>query len=402
MDLNPKLRQPIEMHPAAKGDQQGILLRDPLSLTSLTLFVPQPLAPLLTMCDGTRDIAGLRTALMLRTGIYVGDNAVQDMLRQMDEALMLENERFFTARNRVRDEFRSASCRPATTMGGSYPDKPDELCELLERNLSGAKVEKVSQIRGVICPHIDFPRGFPVYSSVWQTARGAAKEAELVVILGTDHNSMKPNITLTRQSYATPLGLLPTAQDIVYKVAQALGDDVFVDELHHRGEHSVEAAATWLHYVMGNNHCPVVPVLCGSLFSFLDDSNDIAGDEMISRTLEALSDAIGSRRTLIVAAADLAHVGPAFGDLAPVDLAEGSRHAKKDEQLISAICAGDAAGFFKQIKDEGDRRHVCGLAPIYWALRLLGPSKGTPTGYDQCPADNKGHSFVSICGIVLS
>lgn len=390
------------MHPASKGDQQGILLRDPLSLTGLTLFVPQPLAPLLTMCDGTRDIAALRTALMLRTGIYVGDNAVQDMIGQLDGALMLENERFLTARNRVRDEFRSASCRPATTMGGSYPDKAEELCDLLEQNLSGAKVEKVSQIRGVVCPHIDFPRGFPVYSSVWQTARLAAKEAELVVILGTDHNSMKPNITLTRQSYATPLGLLPTAQDIVYKISQTLGDEVFADELHHRGEHSVEAAATWLHYVMGDNHCPVVPVLCGSLFSFLDEGSDIAIDQNTTRTLEALSDAIGSRRTLIVAAADLAHVGPAFGDLVPVDLAESASHAKKDEQLMSAICAGDAAGFFKQIKDEGDRRRVCGVSPIYWALRLLGPSRGTATGYDQCPADEHGHSFVSICGIVLS
>ncbi|MDO8472907.1 MAG: MEMO1 family protein, partial [Dehalococcoidia bacterium] len=179
MNLNPKLRQPIEMHPATRGDQQGVLLRDPLALTNLTLFVPQPLAPFLTLCDGTRDIPALRTALMLRTGVYVGDNAVQELLAKLDEVLMLENERFLTARSRVRDEFRAAPCRPATTMGGSYPDKPDELCALLEKNLSAAKAEKVSQVRGIVCPHIDFPRGSPVYAGVWQAAREAVINAEL-------------------------------------------------------------------------------------------------------------------------------------------------------------------------------------------------------------------------------
>ena len=181
-----------------------------------------------------------------------------------------------------------------------------------------------------------------------------------------------------------------------------MGDEVFTEELHHRGEHSIEAAAVWLHYLLGDSHCTVVPALCGSLLSFLDEGTDIGSDEKIFRTVEALAKAIGARRTLVVAAADLAHAGPAFGDPLPVDPAESARHAKKDEALMGAICAGDAAGFFRQVKDEGDRRNVCGLAPIYWALRLLGPARGVVTGYEQCPADSQGKSMVSICGIVLT
>lgn len=399
---NPKLRQPIEIHPSSNGELPGVLLRDPLALTELSMFVPQQLAPLLTLCDGTRDVAALRTALMVRTGVYVGDNAVLDLLQHLDQALMLDNERFAAARSRVRDEFRAAPSRPATMMGGSYPDKPKELSTLLASHLSKAKGQKVAGARGVVCPHIDFPRGLPVYASAWRAAREAVKQAELIFIFGTDHNSMRPHLTLTRQSYATPFGLLPTAQDVVYEVAQAVGEDIFSEELHHRREHSVEAAAVWVHYLIGHRHCAVVPILCGSLFSFLDGDGDIGADEGVLHTVDALRKAAGARRTLLVAAADLAHYGPAFGDQVGADLAENARHAGKDEKLMAAICAGDAAAFFQQIREEGDRRHVCGVPPIYWMLRLLGPAKGIVTGYGQCPADQRKASMVSICGIVLS
>ena len=46
--------------------------------------------------------------------------------------------------------------------------------------------------------------------------------------------------------------------------------------------------------------------------------------------------------------------------------------------------------FFENLKAEGDRRHVCGLPPIYLALRLLGEVSGEPAGYAQCPADPQG------------
>jgi hypothetical protein len=40
------------------------------------------------------------------------------------------------------------------------------------------------------------------------------------------------------------------------------------------------------------------------------------------------------------------------------------------------------------------------LPPIYLALRVLAGATGEPAGYDRCPADANGTSFVSICGVV--
>ena len=91
-----------------------------------------------------------------------------------------------------------------------------------------AYLDAVSEIRpfngrGLISPHIDFERGGRVYAKVWGNMTDAARQAEVAVILGTDHNGGEGTLTLTRQNYATPYGVLPTASDIVDTVADAIG-----------------------------------------------------------------------------------------------------------------------------------------------------------------------------------
>jgi predicted class III extradiol MEMO1 family dioxygenase len=110
---------------------------------------------------------------------------------------------------------------------------------------------------------------------------------------------------------------------------------------------------------------------------------------------------MASRQTLVVAAADLAHVGPAFGDPYGVDFVGRAQLRNADERLLAPVYDGDANAFFEVLKAEGDRRNVCGLPPIYLTLRLLESTKGEPAGYALCPADPPGTSFVTIAGVVL-
>ena len=121
----------------------------------------------------------------------------------------------------------------------------------------------------------------------------------------------------------------------------------------------------------------------------------------IASTVSVLSRVCKQQRTLIVSAADLAHMGPAFGDPYGLDFVGRARLRSADDRLLESVCAGDATGFFEQLKAEGDQRHVCGLPPIYLTLRLLEPTRGEPAGYALCPADPQGMSFVSIAGVLL-
>ncbi len=141
--------------------------------------------------------------------------------------------------------------------------------------------------------------------------RGAA---DLVVILGTDHYGGGDLFTLTRQNYATPFGVLPTDTDLVDALASELGEEaVFAGEIRHQGEHSIELAAVWLHFIREGKPCQLLPVLCGSFYSFVQGEGDPAVDDRVNLFLDKLQALTKNRRTLVVAAGDLAHVGPAFG-----------------------------------------------------------------------------------------
>jgi AmmeMemoRadiSam system protein B len=400
-----KLR-PIDIRPVRHQGQTALLLRDPLALSDQTLVLPTQLAPLLPLLDGTRDEGALRAALEVRAGVRLRPDVLANLLAQLDRTFLLDNERSEEAMAETLRAYHAAPHRHTTLAGQGYPAEPDQLERLLQGCVDAAPPRSADlssrePIRGLISPHIDFQRGHTVYAQVWREAAQVAREAELAVILGTDHMSETGSLTLTRQSYATPWGTLPTAQLITERVSQAMGQSAaFEYELHHRTEHSVELAAIWLHFMRGGKEIPLVPILCGSLAPLFHDNRYPEALPHVSAALEALVGIMDRYRTLVIAAGDLAHIGPAFGDSLPADSLARARLKASDEELIDVICTGEAQTFFDRVKRQNHHR-ICGLSPIYLALQLLGPCHGTAVGYAQCPADNRGTSLVSICGILL-
>jgi AmmeMemoRadiSam system protein B len=404
--MKPRLRD-VEAIPIQHEGQEMILLRDPLRLSSHSIAVPRPLGSLLALMDGTYDETELEAVLRVRTGIRLAPGLMSKLLADLDEALLLSNERAATAQAAALRSFRDAPCRSMTTLDGSGvatdPARASAQLQAYLDALPPATPSPTGKVpRALISPHIDYQRGGPVYAEVWRAAARAAAEADLVIIFGTDHQGGAATLTLTRQSYATPFGILPTDQQVVDRLCEAIGEDsAFSEELSHRGEHSIELAAIWLHFMRGGEPVPLVPILCGHFGTFVSGQGHPSTHVPFSHAVEVLQDVQTARRTLIVAAADLAHVGPAFGDPHAVDFVRKAQLRKADERLLQTVYAGRPGGFFEQLKMEGDRRHVCGLPPIYLTLRLLGDARGNPAGYAVCPADAQGTSFVTIAGALL-
>ena len=400
----PRLR-PLEFKWISHGGQQLLLMRDPTGIAPDPALIPPAVALLLGLCDGERDISGIRAAFELRTGQPVTTDQIADLLAQLDAALFLDSPRFHAAHEQALAEYRGAAFRPPALAGRVYPAEPSRLLAALAGYREGSAPGPVTgsgDVRGIISPHIDYQRGGPLYAATWDRAAPAVEAAEIVIVFGTDHCGGPGQITLTRQNYATPLGVLPTALDIVEEVAAAIGpEEAFAEEIHHRNEHSVELALVWLHSVRTSVPPRVVPILCGSFFPYTAGEADPETDERFARAIEALQRATAGHRVLAVAAADLAHVGPAFGDQRPYGEEDRRQLAAHDDALLAAICAGDARGFFTQLRAEQDARRICGLPPIYLLLRFLGPCTGEVIGYDQCPADPEGGSLVSISGVLL-
>src|SRR5207247_2694204 len=88
-------------------------------------------------------------------------------------------------------------------------------------------------------------------------------------------------------------------------------------------------------------------------------------DRRVARFLDALGETVvaSGRRVAFVAGADLAHVGPRFGDAEPVSPEEAARLAGADRAMLETVTAGDADAFFADVARDGDARRVCGLSP---------------------------------------
>ncbi len=401
--MNPKLR-PLDIRPITQENHPYILLRDPQQISEHQLLVPQPLAALLAYFDGRHAVDAMLTQFEARYRIALPADAVTQLVEALDEAAMLENGRAAARRAEVLDAYRRAPYRSPALAGAGYPGEGRALWRHLQDYLEASDAAEApidwSKPVGVLSPHIDYPRGGAVYADVWKHAAQAAREAELVILLGTDHYGADP-FTLTRQNYATPYGVLPTETAVVDRLAAVLGEEAaFAGELRHRGEHSLELVAIWLHHMRQGKPVPVVPILTGSFHNFMVNGDTPHADPHIAAVLEVLAGAAAGKRTLIVASGDLAHVGPAFGG-APLDNRARRVLRAADDELVAAMREGDAGAFFASIRRVRDRNNVCGVAPIYLTLRLLGASRGTQAGYAVCPADDHDTSVVTVTGMVF-
>ena len=414
----PKLR-PIEPMWVEHMGRRFLYLRDPLNLAGETLMIPEHAAPIIALMDGTRNPAQIRTGMALRFGANLAEDDVRSIVEALDKALLIENGAYRRAVRRALAEYRAADSRPMSHVGAVYPADAAELSAQVDewtrrfapdepapKPNGGLAPKPNGGLTAMISPHIDYQRGAATYAKLWRAAGDGIDEIELAVILGTDHRGGAGRITPTRQRYATPYGALPADEDARRRLERALGKSAYDEEINHVSEHSIELAAVWLHHFARARgaEIAVLPVLCGSFYEFTNGNGGAHpdGDARLSAALEALGEIVRRRRTLIIAAGDLAHVGPAFGDPDPLGDADKTRLRTEDAESIDAILAADAERFLSVSQAESDKRRLCGLPPIYMALRLAeGATGGVGVGYDQCPADEQNGSVVSIIGALL-
>ena len=398
----PKLR-PLDIQQIMHEGRPSLLVQDPLNLSEQYLVLPQALGPALMLCDGEHDAQAIAVALVIDFGIRIDLETVESLVEALDQALFLENERSEAGMAAALQTYRDAPFRSPRIAGSGYPADAGELRLFFDKYLheAGDVTPMPASGKAIFSPHIDYQRGGRVYARVWKRAAEMAKAADLVVVLATDHFSGDNQLTLTRQNYATPYGVLPTALPIVDQLAEAIGEDkAFAGELYHTREHSIELVVTWLHHMRGGRPVELVPILTGSFHQFMRNGGQPEDEPSLRALLDILDEASAARNVLVVASGDLAHIGPAFG-AEPVGIIERADLRVHDDELMAHLAAGDADGFWRFIKSVEDSKNVCGVSPFYLTLKLVGPVEGEQAGYAVCPADQNNTSVVSVCGMVF-
>jgi AmmeMemoRadiSam system protein B len=403
-DALPPVRQ-VEVFPVEHEGRRYIALRDPAGYTAAVLLLPAALLEVVSLLDGEHAVVDIQAAVMRRHGELVTRERIEGLVQSLDEQGFMDTPAFAARREAADRAFRESPTRPASHAGAAYADEPEALRSAVDGffappdgpgPINGAATGQ--PVRGLIAPHIDFHRGGPAYAWAYRdlAERG---DADVFVVFGTCHAGMADPFALTRKPFETPLGPVPVERDFVDALAARAGQDCFASELAHRNEHSVEFQAVFLRYLYaGRREVTVVPILASFVHEALYLGRAPEEDPRVPRFLEALAATVATcgRRVAFIAGADLAHVGPRFGDPEPVSPADLARIEAEDRAMLGAVEAGDAAAFFESARRDGDRRRVCGLSPIYALLRATGGAPGTLRRYGQWPDPAGVVSFASV------
>ena len=378
---HPRLR-PVEVFPIQDRGRRSVVLRDPSDPSLSPLILSDGAVQILMLLDGHRTIGELGSALLLR-GTSLPESQLRSFLVRLDEGGYLEGPRAMHHNSQRRAAFLGLPSRPAVHAGGAYAGTPAELRRQLDAGytdpdgpgaLPDRHAPRAASPRALIAPHVDLHRGAPTYSWGYK-ALAEAEPAALYVILGTCHTPVEGHFAATRKAYDTPLGPVPADGGFLDRLQAEWGHDLYAGEFSHSGEHSIEFQAVYLRSLglAGDDAAPIVPILCDSLHSMVPYGRSPRDVELVSGFVSALARTLAAdgRRTTLIAAVDLAHIGPRFGDDWAVDKAHQSAVRSADGDLLAYVSAADTDGYYADVMRDHDARRICGFTPIYLLTALM-------------------------------
>jgi hypothetical protein len=360
----------------------NIALRDRSGLSDAVLTVSESALLLMSLFDGVRTCDEVRRDFQFRFGASLPVATLQNVLEHLDRARFLEGPTFESYYDSLLREYRSMGTRAMTngaTFGASHA-----LVQSFDEMLAEADGwESSPPVAGLVAPHLDYPRGRPCYAAAYATLRHRPKPAR-AVILGTNHFGRATGPVATACDFATPLGTTRSDREFLEKLQARCGDLVSF-ELDHVREHSIELQVLWLQHLFGADSFQLLAVLCpdpcGPSGTSPCDGNGVdLRDFALALRAEITAD---PQDTLVVAGADLSHVGAAFGDDRALDNDFLTLVRQRDESALRGLAEGDAEGFRRQVAVEGNRTRICSAGCLFVLAALMAPQIAKVLAYHQ-------------------
>jgi hypothetical protein len=403
--MHPKLR-PLEIIPIEHQDEEMWLLRDRQGFAS-DAALPQALGPLLALFDGTRDVSRIIRDYQLRGGEELPAWFVENLISQLDEALLLDSPRFNQHQRELMQDWNDSSSRPAAFAGLSYPNDPEELRHLLNgfflesRTLHKSSLPTGARLRGIVVPHIDFGRGGIVEALAYRPL--LKEEFDTFVVLGIAHSGVHYPFCATAKDYETPYGSCRTDREFLRELQERVGPQLKAEQWAHKNEHSVEFVAVFLQHLQNLQNAEIVPIICGGFFSEIHSGRSPWENPTISEFVQALREVVEmwearGKRVGLIASVDLSHVGTQFGDATPITGRRLEHIETEDRVFLTCIEAGDKDAMHEAIAVDNNARNV-DAHPAVWTLLAAFPElRGQLLHYAQAfnEQENIVVSFASM------
>ena len=247
--------------------------------------------------------------------------------------------------------------RPSPIAGQWYQANAERLAAQIDRFLAEAELPEINgEIVGIMAPHAGHLYSGAVAGYAFAAVRGLSPD--LVAVISPMHYpTNEPILTSAHSAYATPLGTLPIAEEVLDQIDRQLQSEigVRVGRISNDSEHSLEIELPFLQRALAGP-LRLVPIM-------LRDQSERMAKALGNALAKALSRNVMSNY-LLVASTDLSHFYP-------------QRTANMlDAELLRQVEAFDPAGVIQT--EELGRGFACGrgaLAAVMWAAKELGARK---------------------------
>jgi AmmeMemoRadiSam system protein B len=406
----PCLRRSLDIIPVEHEGQNLFAVRDPLGLADEPILVPGEILFLMSLMDGESSLTDIQIEFTKKYGELIMSDRIESIAAELDGKGYMQSPALDERVRRVEEEYRSAPARAASHAGQAYPESGDELRSLLAGIIPPrtGDAPDAAPPRGLVAPHIDIERGKKVYGLAYSALAGK-RPPRTAVLFGTGHFAEGNTYILTDKDFDTPLGRARADGEFCGKLASSCVFDIYKGQLSHRNEHSIEFQVLFLQHLFGGETTPdgagmplIVPILCTSFDPVMGSVETPSSLPEVSGFLDALGEAVSAcpGDVLLVAGADMCHVGPRFGGGEALDQAALDRVRSEDERALEAGAARGAEAFYQEIAALQNQNSVCGVVSIYTVLKFLEDGKGKLLGYDMA-VEPDGSSAVGFAALTI-
>lgn len=430
----PKLR-PTRGFLAKNGDQTVLGLSDARQISEKVVFTIPQAQVLLQFFDGSNTLDDV----VNKVGRGLTRQMLEGLVAQLDDAGLLEGPTFDAMLRKMREDFDSSPTLPPSTTA-QFADmlvmqhKKDqnvseqekaELGPVLLRQAMDAWMKQALEPakdpsfdglpRAIIVPHMDYWRGWLNYATVYGRMR-VVDRPDRVVILGTNHYGQGTGVVGCGKGFESPLGVCEHDDEFAALVDRRLSPEqrsaYMANRYDHEREHSIELQIPWIQHIFGEDeigkHPPVYAALVHDPLVNNGESYDGTGlglAPFVDAIREAIAEAPG--RTLLVASADLSHMGQSFGDQQPFAGEEPGPTAFRksvmdhDQAMLALIKEGKVDELLATMAWQQNHTRWCSLGNLTAAMRITGATEVRVLNY-LATGDMQNQAFVTcMAGAIL-
>lgn len=403
--LDTPAMRPVEMVPVQAEGQRLIMVRDPLNLIEGPAFlVPDPLLLMFfEMADGKTTLAEMASKLTQMSGQILPAGLFEKIVEQLDDALLLQSEKFAEALRKKYKDWEESPTRPYKVFRAEGMDRLKMMKELGEefrrhRMSSLSPPERLELpaggVVGILAPHIDYARGGEAYSWAYRALKEHGTGARTFIVLGTSHRPSQHRFIATRKAYDTPLGVVENDHAVLDELAAAYGLPMFEEEFLHADEYTIELQATYLKHIFGDEKIKIVPILVAPMDDLLMEEDGARADEEVEKFVQALRTILERQgdKVALIGGVDFSHCGPQFGDQQLNEPERARQIEEEDRKALAAAEKLETEEFFNSFRPDQNARHWCSIGTTYIALEAMrGRGKAKLLAYHQSNTPDKSN-----------